>query len=130
MEAAAAVKGAEGVTQRDHWEAAARHGDKLAASRLQPPVLPPEEVFYLWGWALELLGRSGFTPLGTPAPLSHVEIAAFSQLRDLGLEPLEVDTLVKLDGILRGRRKHDEEHVATTQPEPVVDRWPKRKTDA
>lgn len=67
----------------------------------------PDALAYLWGWVLELHGRSGIG-MGGANPLTYTTIADWAILTRNRPQPYEVEALVALDGAL---------YVATEKPE-------------
>lgn len=112
----------DGSTARDHWEVAARRGNPLAIARLTPPEIP-ESVDYLWGWTMELHGRSGAHMAGLN-PLSYATVDAWSRLTHTYPDPLEVHALMALDAVLLGSEPPTEQ-----EPDERVrdDAWPEKK---
>lgn len=60
----------------------------------------PEYVAYLYEWAVELHGRCGVSS-SSILPLSHQEVRAWAELRDIAIVPHEVDALMRIDAVLR-----------------------------
>jgi hypothetical protein len=88
----------DGLTQQDHWEAAAKKGSRAAKEALEGPPFP-RELDYLYGWLWELHGRSGAS-FGGLLPLSYTTIADWSRLTGQVIRPHEVAALIQLDAIL------------------------------
>ena len=88
----------DGADTRAHLEAAARKGSAEAIAALRGPEFP-EELEYLWGWVMELHGRSGVGMAGL-APLTYSTIAAWSELTGAEPGPLDVEALMALDAVL------------------------------
>jgi hypothetical protein len=116
----------DGVRQQDHWEAAAARGNEAAIERLTPPDYP-DCVQYLWGWAIELHGRSGVGMNGL-APLTYEAIMSWAVLKSKRPTPFEVDALMILDATLRTASGKDKEETRQESDEPLEERpWPTRK---
>jgi hypothetical protein len=111
----------DGATMRDHWLAS---GSDVARAKLLAPEFP-DELEYLWGWALELHGRSGVSMAGLN-PLTFQTIEAWARLTGRSLLPQEVEGLILLDSALRPveEKKPDPDEPPVTPP------WPTPKADA
>jgi hypothetical protein len=114
----------DGTVARDHWEAAARRGSAAALARLEGPPIP-ESVEYLWGWLMELHGRSGAHMSGIN-PLSYSTVAEWARLTRTDVDTLEVRALMQLDAALLARTEDVEEEAP---PADVTPAWPEKKTD-
>lgn len=101
---------ADGATEGEHLESAARQLANMPGRRrkpvvevivLEPPPFP-DELRYLFMWFIEIV--SGLTSNGFGPPMVTWEaISAWQRLMDIGpLEPWEVKTLVDLS-MLRAR---------------------------
>jgi hypothetical protein len=118
LEAECSKPGPDGVPQRDTWEAAAARGNVQAQRKLDSAELP-DCLAYLWGWFLELYGRSGAGMAGL-LPLSYTEVDAWARLTGNDPNPLEVEALMLLDAVMRTDKRPD--------PEPVpVEAWPRKR---
>jgi hypothetical protein len=113
----------DGATLRDHWEVAARRGNVDAIARLRQPELP-ESVEYLWGWLIELHGRSGVNMAGLN-PLSYGTIEAWARLTGRQPDSLEVEALLMLDAAML--RPDTDRAVEPEAAPPRDDAWPEKK---
>ena len=111
-----------GASERDHLLQAARKGNEDAQAALRGPE-PPEDMFYLVGWAEALYGRSGVSMEGL-APLSYSTIEAWARLMGVYPDPLEVQALITLDHVMR---HPDRGTVPDEVPEAVNTPWPEKK---
>lgn len=84
---------------------------------------------YLHGWAVELVGRSGLT-MGGVAPVSHMEIQAWSALSGHVPTVLELEAIRRIDAVIRNPEppKSEDDAPALTEPR-VVKAWPTRKAN-
>lgn len=100
----------DGTPERVHVEALAKRGNARAQSMLIGPPLP-DTLAYLWGWAVELHGRSGRTihlsGEVTLNPLTYTTIADWARLTRRNPGPLEVEALLRLDAVLLNPPKVD-----------------------
>ena len=83
----------------------------------------PEELAYLWDWALELHGRSGVSMAGLN-PLTFQTLEAWARLTDRCLLPHEVEGLILLDSALRP--VEDKKPEEPEEPEDIP-AWPEPK---
>jgi hypothetical protein len=113
----------DGVTLRAHLEERQRRG--LPTPELDSPPELPEELSMLYGFALELRGRSGVGQYGY-APLSYSTIADWSHLTGWRLEPREVEALVRIDSALDYRPPSESEKPEIKEPVKIAP-WPQRK---
>ncbi len=86
------------ATERDHLMVAAGKGVASAIRALAGPGFP-DGMGYLYGWAQELHGRSGVGMSGYN-PLTYSTIADWARLKDVDIEPHEVDALLYLDAVM------------------------------
>jgi len=91
-------KAGDGAEARAHLEASARKGNPDAIAKLSGPGFP-EEMEYLWRWALELHGRSGAGMAGA-APLAFSTVMDWARLTGNDPDPLEVEALIAVDAAL------------------------------
>ena len=110
----------DGSLVREHWEHAAARGSTAARAKLQAPEFP-EALEYLWGWTLELYGRSGVSMAGLN-PLTYQTLDAWARLTGRDPMPHEVEALILLDAALRSEPDDTE---ADEPPEPPA--WPEPK---
>jgi hypothetical protein len=123
-EARMSVPNEDGVTLRSMQEERARRGLPGAQEALDGPLFPTD-LEYLYGYASELVGRSGHGMSGL-APVSNREIEAFERLHGITLEPFEVEAIYRLDGVMRNPPKEEEVKQESPKPVPVA-AWPERK---
>lgn len=114
----------DGVPQREHWEAAAERGSVAARARLESASLP-EELEYLWEWAIALHGRSGLGMAGI-APLTYSTIAEWARLTGNEPDALEIEALMSLDAAMMTRSESAEKKASGPKGAPV-DPWPEKK---
>lgn len=91
-------KADDGAEARAHLEASARKGNPEAAAKLAGPEFP-EDVEYLWMWALELHGRSGASMAGA-APLAYSTLMDWAALTGNEPDALEIEGLLAIDAAL------------------------------
>jgi hypothetical protein len=104
-------------TQRDHWQKSDSPDAREALT--EPPF--PEDVAYLYAWAKQLHGRSGVS-MGGLLPVSHREIAAWSEVSGHVPNVVEYEALLLLDAVMANpERAKDPEPVAKPQRA-----WPTR----
>ena len=109
----------DGVEARAYLEASARRGNPEAVAKLHGPEFP-EDMEYLWLWALELHGRSGVNMAGLN-PLTYTTVMDWSALTAQYPDPLEVQALMSLDAALR-----TPEVAKPDEPKPAPP-WPTRQ---
>jgi hypothetical protein len=80
-----------------HGDGSPAHRRALAAAEdaMRGPEFP-EELAHLFGWSLELVGRSG-----DGAPLMYQTISHWACLTHRSPSALEVDALIKIDTAMR-----------------------------
>jgi hypothetical protein len=111
------------VRQRDTWEAAAARGNPDALAKLSAPF--PDCLEYLWRWANELHGRSGYGQYGVQ-PLSYGTLADWARLTDRHPTPAEVSALIALDAAMSAPA----EKPKSTEAKPLTTpSWPTRKAN-
>jgi hypothetical protein len=118
------VPNEDGVTLRAMQEERARRGLAGAQEALDGPPFPCD-LEYLYGYASELVGRSGLGMSGL-APVSNREIESFERLHGITLEPYEVEAIYRLDSAMRNPPKEEEVKLESPKPVPVA-AWPERK---
>ena len=101
-------KADDGAEARAHLEASARRGNPDAIAALNGPEFP-EDMEYLWQWALEMHGRSGVGMAGL-APLGFSTIADWCVLTGTTLDPLEVEGLLAVDAALLSAGRESKEN--------------------
>jgi hypothetical protein len=95
FQAKLAKTGEDGVSQRDHWEAAAKRGSAAAIAALKAPPFP-EDLRQLWGCFQTLSGMRSMGMAG-PARISALDIYAANALFGWHLVPVEVEAITRLD---------------------------------
>lgn len=118
--------GEDGVSLRSHLEEKRRRG--LPCPELDSVPECPEELAHLYGFAIELIGRSGVGMSGF-APLSYSLIRDWSHLTGWTLEPCEVDAVIRLDSVMRDSAKKDEAPKLTEDAQVEIAPWPQKKKD-
>lgn len=110
----------DGAETRAYLEASAAKGNAEAIERLRGPEFP-EDMEYLWVWALEMHGRSGANMAGLN-PLTYGTIRDWSALTEQYPDPLEVQALMAVDAALRSPETTQDD-----KPAPKPPAWPTRK---
>ena len=98
-EARLRAKEQDGAARRDHLERAAARGVDAARKALEGPEFP-EPLRYLYGWLMEVHGRSGVDMSGL-SPLTYATIADWAVLMHRRPRPHDVEALLTLDAVLR-----------------------------
>jgi hypothetical protein len=115
----------DGVTRRALLTERVRKGIPGAQDVLDSGPQCPADLGYLYGYATELVGRSGVGMNGL-APLSYTTLRDWQALTGIALEPDEVTALMRLDSVIRNPPKETE-----VKPEPDTPRelpaWPEKK---
>lgn len=99
---------ADGATEGDHLESAARQLANLPGRKKKPVEIVPEgssfpdELFYIWNWFTEI--ASGLASNGFGPPMVTWEaLRAWQSAMDIGpIEPWEAATLVDLGRLRAG----------------------------
>jgi hypothetical protein len=113
----------DGADVRAHLELSAARGNEDARRRLEGPEFP-EALEYLWGWAMELYGRSGVGMAGL-VPLTYTTVQHWSELTEQYPTPDEVQGLMRIDAALRSPASVRNE---AKDPEPKPAKaWPEKK---
>lgn len=118
--------GPDGAAEIAHLQLAAERGSKFAADQLLVPPFP-DGAEYLWLWAMELFGRSGFTPAGV-APLSYQTVSHWATLTGRHPSPREVTAIMRIDAGLRSTGE-ETPNTQTDAPQtpPELIPWPEKK---
>jgi hypothetical protein len=115
----------DGVTRRALLTERVRKGMPGAQELLESGPQLPKDMEHLYGYATELVGRSGMGQFGV-APLSYTTLRDWQALTGIALEPDEVTALMRLDSVIRNPPRETE-----VKPEPDTPRelpaWPEKK---
>ena len=114
--------GPDGASQLETWRLAARRGSEAAQAKFDGPPFP-EELRYLWGWSLELFGKSGIGQHGISA-LTWSTLRDWRDVTGRHVSRREAFALMSVDAALRHTDTDD-------APVAVEDRpaWPEKKPD-
>jgi len=115
----------DGSSARDHLEAAAAKGSRRAQKELDGPEYP-DALDYLYGWAMELVGRSGVGMEGL-SPLTYTTLADWARLTGREPEPFEIEALLYLDAVIRHTETREKKEEPPAQREQAA--WPARRVD-
>jgi hypothetical protein len=91
----------DGTTARDHLEHEARNRAMLG----KPPPVQLESVelpycvIYLWQWFLEVAGGRNYTDMGSPLPISYVELKAWTELTKTEPSVWEISAIKAIDHV-------------------------------
>lgn len=116
----------DGVAERAHLDVAARHGNVVAQAALDGPLFP-DALGYLHAWFNELSATRGSSMAGI-APITYIDIDAWSRLTRQIPEPHEVQAIIELDAAFRSSlMSKDESPNATPRADDPREQWPVTK---